>query len=763
MSSSTSPPSDRSRDLSPDSTLAASQLVRHVSRTSGPPTANVGQSLGEFHLLHELGRGACGRVFLATQRSLSDRPLVLKLTARFEEEHLSLARLQHTYIVPLYLVQDFPAENLLALCMPFVGGAAWSHLLRLIGPADVERSGRRLVELLKIAHESLPLAPPQEGPALEFLARMSYESVVCWIGACLADALQYAHQRGLLHLDIKPSNVLLAGDGQPMLLDFHLAQPMVRAGVRRVARLGGTPGYMAPELERATNDLAADRPLGDSVDGRADVYSLGALLYKSLAGCLPDKDETRSRQILRAVPGVSRGLEDIVHRCLAPEASDRYPDAEQLAADLRRHLTDLPLRGVPNRSLGERLEKWRRRSHRLTWVHVAAMVAVAGGAFAWSSYRRDVREAETALLNAQGALGRQAYPVAIEHARAGLESLGRWPAQGSLRASLDAQLKAAQRARLAETLAGLVDRLRFVQDFRSLPHAKLVELDRGCRIAWNARDAILSAEPSMPTGKTERKLRAELLDLALLWAELQLYLAGPQPAAEVTRELSKLLDDAVQLDHSTPAVAIVRRRIAGQPIVPLKGDSTAGLLTMWDQCAYGRELLMQGNLAEARACFERAIELEPDAFWPYFYATICNYRERRFDEALRAADVAIALAPRQAECFVNRGLVEQATGDSDAALRDFTTALDLNSRLARAAFDRGIVLAARKRHTEAIADFERALAAGADPAATHYQLALVQLDRNDRAAALVQVEQALVAQPDYGPALTLRTRLKAGR
>ena len=111
------------------------------------PTA--GEQLGEFHLLREFGRGGLGRVFLATQPSLSDRPLVVKLTPQAGDEHLSLARLQHSHIVPLFLVQDFPERNLRTLCMPFLGGASWSSILQELnscGKADrngTNRSGDR--------------------------------------------------------------------------------------------------------------------------------------------------------------------------------------------------------------------------------------------------------------------------------------------------------------------------------------------------------------------------------------------------------------------------------------------------------------------------------------------------------------------------------------------------------------------------------------------------------------------------------------------
>src|SRR5262249_24919528 len=207
------------------------------------------------------------------------------------------------------------------------------------------------------------------------LAGSPYAEAVCWIGACLADGLHYAHERGLLHLDVKPANVLLAADAQPLLLDFHLALPPVPGG-STPERLGGTPQSPSPQHRPACyGAVGGGNPVPAPVDHRSDVFSLGRLLCVALGG---ECGESSAHDLRRANPLVSPGLADVVARCLAADPADRYPDAAALAADLRRHLAGLPLFGVPNRSLRERWQKWRRRRpHGLLWAALLLALTAA--------------------------------------------------------------------------------------------------------------------------------------------------------------------------------------------------------------------------------------------------------------------------------------------------------------------------------------------------------------------------------------------------
>ena len=155
-----------------------------------PTFPEVPAQLGEFRLLKELDRGAAGRVYLATQPELSDRKLVVKLTIRQGEEHLSLARLQHSHIVPLFLVQDFADQNLRAMVMPYLGGMSWSRMLeQLHAIPPAKRSGQQIVTLLASGEDAEGSAQNAMGPAARFLSRTTSGQSVSWWGSLLAESL----------------------------------------------------------------------------------------------------------------------------------------------------------------------------------------------------------------------------------------------------------------------------------------------------------------------------------------------------------------------------------------------------------------------------------------------------------------------------------------------------------------------------------------------------------------------------------------------
>jgi serine/threonine protein kinase/predicted Zn-dependent protease len=363
----------------------------------------VGDVFLGFELIGELGRGGFGRVFLAKQKELADRPVALKVTVGPDAESQNLARLQHTNIMPIHSVHK--ARRMVAVCMPFYGRTTLADLCSSLDTLHTPpASGGHVVGTLAARRDSTQAGyssrydtrpdestvrspstprPPVEPvlPNLSVLRTMSYVDAVLWIGQRIATGLAHAHDRGIIHRDLKPANILLADDGQPMILDFNLS-----ADIGDQGRRGGTVPYMAPEQLRM---MAGEDAL---IDPRSDVYSLGLLLAQMLTGRYPfvrrkggATDLLRQMIADRATPprlrsntnrAISPAVEAIVHKCLANDPAERYQSAHDLIEDLERHQTDRPTKYAPNPSVRERATKWARRNPRLTSpLMVAAAVA----------------------------------------------------------------------------------------------------------------------------------------------------------------------------------------------------------------------------------------------------------------------------------------------------------------------------------------------------------------------------------------------------
>jgi serine/threonine protein kinase len=690
--------------------LLGGELTRIDTRTIDLEMPIVGETLGDFELLTELGRGAEGCVFLARQTTLGGRPVVLKITPRRGQEHLSLARLQHTNIVPLYGAQHAGNDHRI-LIMPYFGGATLARVLEVLRPIPLsERTGQHLLDVLDQADTRLPIHSPAQGPYRTLLARASYVQSICWIGVALADALQYAHQRALVHLDVKPSNVLLANDGQPMLLDFHLACPPVDTGVALPPFIGGTPLYMPPEQHDAMSDACLGRLPRKPIDGRADQFTLAVTLYESLGGELPFKPGISLPLHVRN-PQVSRGLSDLMGRALASEAMDRYPDAASFAADLRRHIADQPLTGVPNRSLHERWQKWRRRKPHSVG-RVIMLLAVLGAALAVAlsvglHLGQQHQLAKSALVEGREHLreGRPGQAAQVfEH---GLQLIEDIPFTSSLRDELTEQaregraaLAAQQREQLAAELHGLVERIRFLHGSDRLP-PQVDSVIARCADLWQRREQVLEQ-----LGNRD-DVRRDLLDVALLYADLSVRRAPSSESSQARRAALPLLDEAEQLLGSSHILYREREQYAaalGLDETALQAASMAERTppeTAWENYTLGRLLLrrqsaMAGlagagpacaaplpalNAVAADAVLAQAVKLDPGGLWPNFARGQSSYLLGNHAEAVSAFSVCIGAAPKQAVCHFNRALARAALGQESAALADFVEARRLDANL----------------------------------------------------------------------------------
>lgn len=333
---------------------------------------------GDYVLVDEIGRGGMGVIYRARHLPLN-RMVAVKMILhgpfanpgfikRFRAEAEAVATLQHPHIVAIHEVGEQDGCHFFSMDL-------------------VE--GRNLAELAR--ERPLPA-----GVAARYLQT-------------IAQAIEFAHQRGILHRDLKPSNILIDELDQPRLTDFGLAKQLNdTAEMTLTGQVLGSPNYFPPEQ--------ADRSFG-SVGCAADVYSLGAILYHLLSGRPPYVGETIPQvieQVLRGTlvpprwlnPGVPRALETICLKCLAREPHRRYGSAGELAMDLERFLAGKPI-CARSASPTEKAALWAKRHPAWAALVVASLLGVSGVSWEWRRAEH-LAQAEAAERLLASAISREA-------------------------------------------------------------------------------------------------------------------------------------------------------------------------------------------------------------------------------------------------------------------------------------------------------------------------------------------------------------------
>ena len=314
-----------------------------------------GQTLDDFQLLAEAGRGAFATVFLARQVSMG-RIVALKVSADRGDEARTLAQLDHPHIVRVYDQKRLPADRnrqpLRLIYEQYLSGGTLADIvIRVRRTPARDRTGAILVDAVREAAAGAGLGLNAESPTLSALARMPWPAVVARIGIQLATALDHAHAAGVLHRDVKPANVLLGADGTVHLGDFNTSSLATHPSHGAAAFFGGSLAYMSPEHLEAFD--AGHERSPDDLDARADFYSLGVLLAELLTGHRPFRDQPADGNVARAIAEMlamrhagdlelpvaaadvpTAALTDVLRECLAADR-DLRPGS---GADLARRL-----------------------------------------------------------------------------------------------------------------------------------------------------------------------------------------------------------------------------------------------------------------------------------------------------------------------------------------------------------------------------------------------------------------------------------------
>ncbi|MFZ1220293.1 MAG: protein kinase [Chthoniobacterales bacterium] len=554
--------------------------------------------IADHEILDEIARGGMGVVYQAREPN-SDRIVALKcvlayqgdsdhVVARFRREAETAARLDHPNIVPIYQVGE-TVDGFPYYTMKY---AVAGSLLQARGP------------LLQHARQSVQLLVK------------------------VANAVQYAHEKGVLHRDLKPGNILLDERGEPLVSDFGLARCEAASSyLTRSLASFGTPGYIAPEQ--------ADGPAAQ-LTAAADVYSLGAILFELLAGRLPfvgdnafavmkQSAENPAPKLRTIARDGDRDLEIICARCLEREPADRYQSAAALADDLQRWLEDRPLAARPA-GIWRQSRRWVRRNRGVAAL-LAAFCLVIAGSVAWEFRTQRIQS----TLNANVLAARS---VAI------------LPFYNLDTVSADQAATKAIAARLREGLATLgPSRVVTLESDLAVSRERIAELPR--EGAEGRSRAVIAG--TVRTVQGRRRVAFQLIDPASkeilfnhVWEE-----NGAQ--GDVFLSLAKEADQAIYS---------ILSRTDWSDLIRSKSDPGLRNKTAREAITAGR-LISQSSAPEcdkAIVLFRKALEAEPNSSLAHAYLAMVATARYHFnpDQSFlvlgeKEAEMALQLSPGSAE------------------------------------------------------------------------------------------------------------------
>jgi eukaryotic-like serine/threonine-protein kinase len=601
----------------------------------------------------------------------------------------------------------------------------------------------------------------------------------------LCQTLEYAHAHGVVHRDLKGSNVILGRYGEVVVLDWGVAKvvggpddPVTEAitvDVECDPTHGGkgTLAYMAPEQ--------AQQPPG-VIDRRTDVFGLGATLYQVLTGHAPYEGKDRSELLERVREGqvqpvqqragwkVPRALAAVCEKALAARPENRYQTAAELADEVKRWLSGEPTRAWPE-PLGVRAGRWARKNRVLAGSTMAAAVmalvlGTAGGVY-WQQQRGRARGQVEAGL-AQAADLRRQYRW--KDAQAMLEQVRGWAEQAAY---------AGLRQRLAEAKADLalawdLDKVRLegatlvdgkwdpggVRDEYPIVFARH-ELDvlngdldelAGCMRGRAVRERIVAALDDWAPQEADVARRQRLLGLANSVDEPDPWRQGARRAVAARDGAAvRRLVGSVGGGRPTPGVVLLlalelpreseeATRLLRQARLQQPGD-------FWLSFALGNFHSKQRDYQQAAECYLLAAALRPDSSAVHNNLGIAHYEQKDLKEAIACYRTAIAIDPRLAQAHVNLGNALCANKDLEEAIACYRTAITIDPKNPKAHSNLGVALHDNKELEAAIAAHHRAIALDPMDAAAHSNVGIALHANGDPKGAIDFCRRAIAIDP----------------
>jgi len=645
---------------------------------------------GDYELLEEIGRGGQGVVFRARQKSLN-RTVALKVIGlghwateahirRFRLEAEAAASLDHPQIVPIYEIGE--RDGACYFSMKCIDGGQLDQII-----------GRKQISIRQAAG----------------------------LIAGLARTVHYAHERGILHRDIKPGNILLDADDEPHLTDFGLARLVEGENtITRTIEVLGTPSYIAPEQAAG----------GAAQSTRAtDVYGLGAVFYQLLTGQPPFAGGTTFetiRLVLEAEPRhprlwnpkIDRDIATICLKCLEKDPAHRYSSALALAEDLERWQRHEPIQARRAGPL-TRGRKWLRRNPTTAILTSLLITLIAVLATSWQREKPPSSPAGIAVLPFDNLSGNKEDAVFADGIQddlltklakiAGLKVISRTSVLQYR--GMQNTRKIGQALNVSYVLEGSVrksqGRIRLnaqLIDARSDQHVWAEQYDRDLTDIFAIQSELAQNIASQLSAKITRAEKAAIETKPTQDLEAyELYLRAKSLNSGFSNS-----DSSTSLENLAQGVELLEKAVQRDPNFALAYD----LLTHMHLSLYwipGRADSSRRSRAEA--ALRAAQRLAPDAGETHLaQALFYHYGNRDYDHALAELDVAARLLPNDAAVFRISALIERRLGRWADSLRHFSKAIELDPRDRDSLAQLGLTRIMLRQYTEAEQIADRAIA-----------------------------------------------------